>query len=219
VVTVEDAGIGISSELLPRIFEMFAQGDQTLERSHSGLGIGLTLVRRLVEMHGGTVQASSEGLDRGSEFVVCLPGLIAESAATNPNPPVNAPAAAARRILVVDDNHDSAESLSMLLELTGNETRLAFDGMEAVDAAASFRPDVILMDIGLPKLNGYEAAAQIRREPWGKAMMLVALTGWGQDGDRRKSVEAGFDHHLVKPVEPAMLTKLLGDPVVRCDPR
>ena len=215
VVTVKDAGMGISSELLPKIFEMFAQGDQTLERSHSGLGIGLTLVRRLVEMHGGTVQASSEGPGRGSEFVVRLPGLIEESVAPPPNPAVDAPAVAARRILVVDDNHDAAESMSMLLELMGNETRLAFDGMEAVDAAASFRPDVILMDIGLPKLNGYEAAAQIRREPWGKAMILVALTGWGQDEDRRKSVEAGFDVHLVKPVDFATLTKLLaGDPAV-----
>ena len=215
VVTVKDVGIGISSELLPKIFEMFAQGDQTLERSHSGLGIGLTLVRRLVEMHGGTVQASSEGPGRGSEFVVRLPGLIEESVAPPPNPAVDAPAVAARRILVVDDNHDAAESMSMLLELMGNETRLAFDGMEAVDAAASFRPDVILMDIGLPKLNGYEAAAQIRREPWGKAMILVALTGWGQDEDRRKSVEAGFDVHLVKPVDFATLTKLLaGDPAV-----
>ncbi|MBC7975917.1 MAG: PAS domain S-box protein [Myxococcales bacterium] len=209
VVTVKDTGIGISSELLPKIFEMFAQGDQTLERSHSGLGIGLTLVRRLVEMHGGTVHASSAGPDRGSEFVVHLPVLIEESAVPTPTPTVDAPAAAARRILVVDDNHDSAESLSMLLELTGNETRVAFDGMEAVSAAASFRPDVILMDIGLPTLNGYEAAAQIRREPWGKAMMLVALTGWGQDEDRRKSVAAGFDAHLVKPVNFATLAKIL----------
>lgn len=213
VVTVKDAGIGIASELLPKIFEMFAQGDQTLERSHGGLGIGLTLVRRLVEMHGGTVQVSSDGLDRGSEFVVRLPGLIEESAAPTPNPTVDAPAAAARRILVVDDNEDSAETLSMLLGLAGHETLLAFDGMEAVNAAASFRPDVILMDIGLPKLNGYEAAAEIRRQPWGEAMMLVALTGWGQDEDRRRSVEAGFDAHIVKPVDFATLTALLaGDP-------
>ena len=138
-----------------------------------------------------------------------LPGLIKESAAPPPNPTVDAPAAAARRILVVDDNHDSAESLSMLLDLSGHETLLAFDGMEAVNAAASFRPDVILMDIGLPKLNGYEAAVQIRGEPWGKEMMLVALTGWGQDEDRRKTADAGFDVHLVKPVDFATLTKLL----------
>jgi PAS domain S-box-containing protein len=215
VVTVEDDGIGISPELLPKIFEMFAQGDQTLERSHSGLGIGLTLVRRLVEMHGGTVEVSSEGPGRGSEFVVHLPSLIEESPTPTPtpSPTLDAPAVAARRILVVDDNHDSAESLSTLLELEGYETRLAFDGVEAVNVTASFRPDVVLMDIGLPQLNGYQAAAQIRSEPWGNAMVLVALTGWGQEEDRRRILEAGFDVHMVKPVDFDTLSKLLaGDP-------
>ena len=209
-ITVKDSGIGIPSDTLPKIFEMFMQGDRTLERARSGLGIGLTLVRRLVEMHGGSVQASSEGADRGSEFVVRLPVLIEKRKALSPNPTAFEPTpVTARRILVVDDNHDSAESLSMLLQLTGNQTQLAFDGVEAVEAATSFRPDVILMDLGMPRLNGYEAARQIREQPWGKGMVLVALTGWGQEEDRKKTAEAGFDSHLVKPVDYATLTKLL----------
>ena len=210
VIAVKDSGIGIPAALLPRVFELFTQGDQTLERTHGGLGIGLTLVRRLVEMHGGSVRAASEGVDRGSEFVVRLPVLIEKHEAPSPNPMAAGPAAVtARRILVVDDNHDSADTLSMLLQLTGHQTRLAFDGVEAVEAAKSFRPDVVLMDIGMPKLNGFEAARQIRQEPWSKGMVLVALTGWGQDEDRNRTAEAGFDGHLVKPVEFDTLTKLL----------
>ena len=221
VVAVKDSGIGIPPEMLPKIFEMFMQGDQTLERNHGGLGIGLTLVRRLVEMHGGSVQASSEGVDRGSEFVVRLPVLIERRKALSVNPVVGEPTpVTARRILVVDDNHDSADTLSMLLQLTGNQTQVAFDGVEAVEAATSFRPDVILMDLGMPRLNGYEAARKIREQPWGKCMVLVALTGWGQDEDRKKTAEAGFDGHLVKPVEFAELTKLLASfPVVAAEAR
>ncbi len=210
VVTVKDCGIGILPGTLPKIFEMFAQGDQTLERTHSGLGIGLTLVRRLVDMHGGSVHASSEGVDRGSEFVVRLPMLSEKGEALPPNPAFAATTpAAARRILVVDDNRDAAESLALLLQLDGNQTHLAFDGVEAVEAATSFRPEVILMDIGMPKLNGYEAARRIRDQPWGKSMVLVALTGWGQGEDQKKTADAGFDGHLVKPVNYAALTKLL----------
>jgi signal transduction histidine kinase len=210
VVTVRDSGIGIPSDMLPKIFEMFTQGDQTLERSQGGLGIGLTLVRRLVTMHGGSVQAFSDGVDRGSEFVVHLPALIKKPASLSPEPTIVEPTPiTARRILVVDDNHDAADSLSILLKLSGNETHLAFDGEEAVEAAARFRPDVVLMDIGMPKLNGYGAARQIREQPWGKGMVLVALTGWGQDEDRQKTADAGFDGHLVKPVEYAALTKVL----------
>ena len=219
VIAVRDSGIGIPSALLPRVFELFMQGDQTLERTHGGLGIGLTLVRRLVEMHGGSVQAASEGVDRGSEFVVRLPVLIEKHEAPAPNPMAEGPiAAAARRILVVDDNHDSAETLSMLLELTGHQTQLAFDGVEAVEAANNFRPDVILMDLGMPKLNGFEAARRVRQQPWSKGMVLVALTGWGQDEDRNRTAEAGFDGHLVKPVEFDTLTKLLARfPVVAAE--
>jgi CheY-like chemotaxis protein len=173
------------------------------------LGIGLTLVQRLVDLHGGTVLASSAGSGRGSEFVVRLP-ILAEAPQPSPEPTAaEATPIEARRILVVDDNEDSATSLAELLTLTGHETEVAYDGLEAVEAAARFRPDVVLLDIGLPKLNGYEAAQRIREQPWGKGMLLVALTGWGQDEDRQKSKDAGFDLHLVKPVDFATLTKLL----------
>ena len=212
MIAVKDCGIGIPPDLLPNIFEMFMQGDQTLERTRGGLGIGLTLVRRLVEMHGGSVQASSAGVDLGSEFVVRLPVLLDERAALPSHPPATEPApVTGLRILVVDDNHDSAESLSLLLELAGYQTNVAFDGVEAVEAAASFRPEVILMDLGMPKLNGFEAARQIRQQAWGKGIVLVALSGWGQEEDRNKTAEAGFDAHLVKPVDYATLTELLAN--------
>jgi PAS domain S-box-containing protein len=209
VVTVSDSGIGISSDMLPKIFDMFTQGDQTLERSQGGLGIGLTLVSRLVKMHGGSVQAFSAGPGQGSQVVVRLP-LIEKPGAPPLAPACSDPTALlAQRILVVDDNHDVANSLSILLELSGNETYLAFDGVEAVEAAARLRPDVILMDIGMPNLNGYGAARRIREQPWGKGITLVALTGLGQDEDRQKSADAGFDGHLVKPVGYADLTTML----------
>ncbi len=211
VAAVKDTGVGIPGDMLPNIFEMFTQVDQSLERSQGGLGIGLTLVRRLVEMHSGSVNAFSEGPGRGSEFIVRLPILI-ENMKPPPEPTVSEPAPTiGRRILVVDDNRDSVTSLAMLLRLTGHETHTAYDGLEAVEAAATFRPDVVLLDIGLPKLNGYAAARKIREPPWGKAMVLVALTGWGQEEDRRKSSEAGFNGHMVKPVAPAALMKLLAE--------
>ena len=211
VIRVRDNGIGIAADQLPRIFDMFTQVDTTLERSVSGLGIGLTLVKNLVEMHGGTVEAHSAGVGHGSEFVVRLPMLL-----DTPKPPSQPTASepttiTPSRILVVDDNRDSATSLAELLKLTGNETHTAFDGLEAVEVAAAFKPDVVLLDIGLPKLNGYEAARKIREEPWGKDMVLVALTGWGQEEDRQKSKEAGFDGHMVKPVDYAALMKLLAE--------
>lgn len=209
VIRVRDTGIGIAAEQLPRIFEMFMQVDTSLERSVSGLGVGLSLVKNLVELHGGTVEVHSAGLGQGSEFVVRLPVLTAP-----PQPP---PArifreptlTRARHILVVDDNRDSATSLAMLLKLTGNVTHTAYDGLEAVEAAATFRPDVVLLDIGLPKLNGYEACRRIREQPWGKDMVLIALTGWGQEEDRQQSREAGFNSHLVKPVDLDALRELL----------
>ena len=212
VIKVRDNGIGIAAEQLPHIFEMFMQVDTSIERAASGLGIGLTLVKDLIELHGGTVRASSEGAGRGSEFEVRLPlaaGVIA-SAAVPHSPRVGEPSKTpARRILVVDDNRDAAESLAELLQLSGHQTRLAYDGLEAVRAAAEFRPELVLLDIGLPQLNGFEAARRIRAEPWGQDMVLVALTGWGQDEDRRKSSEAGFDQHLVKPADHRELMSLL----------
>jgi PAS domain S-box-containing protein len=212
VIRVRDNGIGIAGDQLARIFEMFTQVDTSLERSVSGLGIGLTLVKKLVEMHNGTVEAHSDGIAQGSEFVVRLPISIAA-----PDPHTAVPLVSEtvttipRRILVVDDNRDSAKTLAMLLKLTGHQTHIAFDGLEAIAAAESIRPDVVLLDIGLPKLNGYEAAITIREQPWGKDMRLVAVTGWGQDDDRQKSKDAGFDAHVVKPIEHAVLTKLLAE--------
>ena len=212
LVSVKDTGIGIPTEMLPHIFELFTQVDRTLERSQGGLGIGLTLVKQLVEMHGGTVEASSDGPGLGSEFVVRLPILV-EKPEKHPSPAsVTAkPATATRRILLVDDNQDSAQTLAKLLTLTGHETRVAHDGVQAVEAAGQFLPDAVLLDIGLPRLNGFEACRRIREQAWGKTMMLVALTGWGQEEDRRKSRDAGFDHHLVKPVDYAALMRLLGE--------
>ena len=210
LVSVKDTGIGVEGEMLPRLFEMFSQAKPALERAQGGLGIGLALVRGLVEMHGGCVTARSDGPGTGSEFAVHLPlaespprqELPAPSAADVPRPP-------ACRILVADDNRDAADSLAMMLELMGNAVRTANDGQEAVEVAAEFRPDVALLDIGMPRMNGYEAARRMRAEPWGRGLVIVALTGWGQEEDRRRSREAGFDVHLVKPVDPAAIEKVL----------
>lgn len=201
VVRVRDTGAGIPPEELDGIFEMFTQLDRTMERSQGGLGIGLTLVQRIVEMHGGSVAAHSEGLGRGSEFVVRLPVLDEPPQTDQDSEPLPEGSAAGRRILVVDDNQDSAMSLAMLLEIGGHEVRTAHDGLEALDVAETFLPDLVLMDLGMPKLNGYDAASRIREQGWGRSMILVAVTGWGQDEDRRRTTEAGFDGHLVKPVD------------------
>ena len=210
VVSVRDNGIGISGDMLPRIFDMFTQVDRSLELSQGGLGIGLTLVRRLVELHDGSIEARSNGPDQGSEFVVRLP--VFSQAPDEPLPRSDGPRATTLsecRILVVDDNKDSADSLGMLLRLKGNDIRTAHDGVEAVEVAETFHPELVLLDIGLPKLNGYEVARRIRQQPWGRDIVLVALTGWGQDEDRRRSQEAGCNFHIVKPVELAALEKLL----------
>jgi CheY-like chemotaxis protein len=209
IVTVTDTGIGIPAGKLDSIFDMFAQVDRSLEQSQGGLGIGLTLVKRLIEMHGGTVEARSAGEGHGSAFTVRLPAL--QETADIATPPASETRAkgTAYRILVVDDNKDSAESLAMLLELTGNEVFTAHDGQDAFAAAEEHRPDVILLDIGLPVLNGHEVCRRIRQQPWGQTMVLIALTGWGQDEDRRRSQEAGFDGHLVKPVDHTRLLNLL----------
>jgi PAS domain S-box-containing protein len=212
VISVRDNGMGIPTEMLPRIFDLFTQVDRALDRSEGGLGIGLTLVKRLIEMQGGTVQAKSEGPGKGSEFELRLPASQpAERSQTEPQPPKETPNQPGCRILVVDDNRDAAESLSMLLRRLGHEVHTAHDGLEGVEAAAEFRPDVVLMDIGLPKLNGYEAASRVREGPGGAELLLIALTGWGQEGDRRRSQAAGFDYHMTKPVEFKALQKLLAD--------
>jgi PAS domain S-box-containing protein len=210
VIRVKDTGIGIPPEMLSRIFEMFAQVDRSLDRSEGGLGIGLTLVKRLVEMHGGTVEAYSGGHGKGSEFVLRLPTVNAAAKELRPETEgVAAEPARPRRILVVDDNRDAAISLSMLLRIMGNEVHAVHDGLAAVEAALEFRPDMILLDIGLPKLNGYEAARRIRMEQGGRDIVMVAVTGWGQEEDRNRSKDAGFNHHMTKPVEFDALQKLL----------
>jgi PAS domain S-box-containing protein len=214
VVVVKDTGIGIPEEALPKVFDMFTQ-IATQDRSRGGLGIGLALVHRLVAMHGGIVEAHSEGSGKGSEFVVRFPmpaavgaveRAVGDGAAKSVRARTSGPA---RRILVVDDNRDSADSLAMLLEMHGHTTHTAYDGLAAVEAFGVFDPEVILLDIGMPRLNGLEAAQQIRLKPRGPDVVLVAMTGWGQDEDKVRAREAGFDHYLTKPVAPQDLQKLL----------
>ena len=211
IVSVRDTGIGIAAEHLPHLFEMFSQAAPALERSGGGLGIGLALARGVVKMHGGSIEARSKGLGEGSEFIVRLP--VAE--APGPSQPKTSSTESQQgpkwRVLVADDDHDSADSLSLLLTLKGYEVWTAHDGLEAVQAAATHHPDVALLDIAMPKLNGYEVASQIREQPWGKSMLLVAITGWGQDDDKQRALGAGFDRHLTKPVALDDLKRLLTD--------
>jgi signal transduction histidine kinase len=214
VVTITDNGVGIPQAALSRVFEMFERVDRESDVTPDGLGIGLTLVRRLVELHGGTVTAQSEGLNCGSTFSVRLPLWLAASLPeeVHATPPETQEGTARRKILVVDDNRDSAMSLSLLLELDGHDVRRAYDGIEALEIADDFRPEVTLLDIGMPRLDGYGAARELRRRDWAKGSLLVALTGWGQQEDKRMAREAGFDHHMVKPVDPDALRRLLIDP-------
>ncbi len=207
VISVRDNGIGIAPEQLARVFGMFSQVDTSLERSRGGLGIGLTLVKTLVEMHGGVIQARSEGLGHGSEFVVRLP--IADTPRAVPAASVAARSASGRRVLIVDDNEDGAESLAMMLRLAGHETETAHDGLQALAVAERFRPDALFLDIGLPRLNGFEVCRRLRALPWGADLLIVAVTGWGQDEDRQRSKEAGFDTHVVKPVDSTTIMKML----------
>ncbi|MEX1024390.1 MAG: response regulator [Planctomycetota bacterium] len=208
VVTVSDTGIGIPDEALGSIFDMFSQVDQSLERPTGGLGIGLALVKALIEMHGGTVQAFSAGPNEGSEFVVTLP-VAPESA-----PLVNARAEVRRsngsqRVLVVDDNRDGANSLTKLLQVLGHEVDTSYDGLDALTVAAQTRPDLVLLDIGMPKMNGHEVCRRLREQPWGRSVTVVALTGWSDEQTRSQATEAGFDGHLTKPVEFAALAEWL----------
>jgi len=209
VVTVKDEGVGIAADQLPLIFEMFTQVDRSLEKSQGGLGIGLTLVKRLVEMHGGRIEAFSGGPGTGSEFVVRLPAVVESPMMQNVSTEASPATQTLLRIAIVDDNQDGANTLAAMLRRLGHDVRTAYDGLQGVMLADTFRPDVMLLDIGLPKLNGYEACRRIREQPWGQDIVLIAVTGWGQEEDRRRSQAAGFDHHLVKPLEPAGLLKLL----------
>lgn len=211
VIRVRDNGIGIPASMLPHVFDAFARADRPASRSRDGLGIGLSLVRRLVEMHGGHVEACSAGTDQGSEFVVRLPLAASQPPAPGAAPSASTPAAPGRalRILVVDDSDDSAESLRVLLELLGHNVRTAHSGTAALECAREFRPEVAFLDIGMPGMSGHEVAQRIRQMPELKGIILVAQTGWGQEEDRRRSAAAGFDHHLVKPVDFAALQNVL----------
>jgi PAS domain S-box-containing protein len=210
VITVEDDGIGIAHEDLPKVFGMFAQLRPAQDHAAGGLGIGLALARGIVELHGGRIEASSAGVGQGSRFTVRLPGASqAAPVAAVPRAVANGNGAAAKRILLADDNRDAAESLAIILRLEGHEVELAHDGSAALDAFAARRPDVALLDIGMPKTNGYEVARQIRARPGGEDVLLIAITGWTQDADKARTQAAGFDHHLAKPIEPETLIQLL----------
>jgi len=210
VVRVIDRGIGIPVNMLERIFGLFEQVDRTGSGTHDGLGLGLTLARRIVELHGGSVVACSEGKDRGSQFTVRLPLAAQPENAISLTPPQHAVAPAHRlRILVADDNRDAAQTLAMLLRLDGHDVRAVHDGAEALTLGDAFHPQLLLLDIGMPVLDGYETARQVRERPWGRKALLVALTGWGQDSDRRNALNAGFHHHLVKPAEPDALRAVI----------
>jgi CheY-like chemotaxis protein len=208
VVEVQDTGVGIPAEMLPHVFDMFTQFSGHRDRSHGGLGIGLTLARRLVERHGGTIEASSPGPGHGSTFTVTLPAAEAPTADARPAAP-RAPASACR-ILVADDNVDALEMLQLMLTLYGHSVTVASDGAAAVALARTVKPQLAFLDIGMPRMNGYEAARRIREE-LGAAVLLVALTGWGQDEDKRRAREAGFDHHLTKPVDPDAVERLISE--------
>jgi PAS domain S-box-containing protein len=210
VMSVRDSGIGIPTEKLESIFEMFAQVEEALSRSRGGLGIGLNLAKRLVEMHGGTIHAHSDGIDKGSEFIVRLPIVVEPANDTErPNGNSHGKVATELRILVVEDNQDAAESLAVVLRLMGHNVWVAYDGEQAITLAEDLRPQVTLCDVGLPKLNGYDVARALRLQPGGESMLLIAVTGWGQEHDKRKTSEAGFDRHMVKPVDVHALIQVL----------
>lgn len=211
VVKVSDNGIGIAREDLSRVFEMFGQVESAMTRAQGGLGIGLSLVKGLVEMHGGRITAKSDGPGMGSEFVVRLPAVRAMAAIKHADEDAaqSVPPATQCRVLVADDLRDNADSLAMLVESRGHEVRIAYDGEQALNLAELFRPDVALLDLGMPNLNGYDACRRIREQPWGRRIVLIAQSGWGQAEDRRRSAEAGFDHHIVKPFDPGELLTLL----------
>jgi two-component system CheB/CheR fusion protein len=212
VLRVRDNGIGIPANMLTGIFDLFSQVDNSMERTHGGLGIGLTIVKSLVEMHGGSAEARSEGPGQGSEFILRLP--ISREAVPMPEPPfLDGVARPAARLcaLVVDDNHDAADSLAMLLKVGGYDVRTAYDGPKALELSAQSTPDVMFLDLGMPKMNGCDVAMAVRRQPWGKGVCLIAITGWGTEEDRRRTSAAGFDHHLVKPADHGVIMRLLSD--------
>ena len=208
-VSVKDDGVGIAEPMLPRVFEMFAQVRKSIEKSEGGLGIGLALAQRLAEMHGGRIEASSDGLGKGSKFTVHLPVVHIAPSVQQKSDIKATPDGAGRRILIADDNVDVAESFEVMLQMFGHDVRTAFDGLEALEVAEEFRPEIIVLDVGMPKLDGYETARRIRQKPWGRDVVLIAVTGWGNEKDKSQSAAAGFDVHLVKPVDADTILKSL----------
>jgi two-component system CheB/CheR fusion protein len=203
--------------MLPRVFDLFVQAERRLDRSQGGVGIGLTLVKRLVELHGGRIEAHSPGLGQGSEFVVRLPAFFGPRPGEQDAASKSADAFAMprRRVLVVDDNHDAADSLAMLLRLAEQDVRVAYDGSTSLAHAQEFQPELVFLDIGMPGMDGYEVARRLRQQPGLENAVLVAVTGWGQEEDRRRSLEAGFDGHIVKPAEPRNLREFFAHPKLR----
>jgi CheY-like chemotaxis protein len=214
VISVRDNGKGIPPEMLSRIFDLFTQVNPTIDRGHGGLGLGLTLVRRLAEMHGGAVEARSDGPGQGSEFRLRLPLLTSDTApsspVTEPNESPEPKILSSKRILVVEDNLDGAEMLAEMLKVWGHEVYIAHDGADGFNSALRFYPDVALLDIGLPEMDGYEVARRIRQNPALDGVLLIAVTGFGQETDRQRSEEAGFDHHFTKPLDIEALHRLIG---------
>ena len=211
VVSVRDNGMGIPPEMLDHIFEPFAQLDRSYERPDAGLGIGLTLAKRLVDLHGGRIEACSGGRGKGTEFVIHLPAIAATPAKRELPRRMDPELSVSCRVLIADDNHDAAVSLSMLLQSMGHDTRVVHDGIEALETAELFRPDVVLLDIGMPRLDGYETARRLASQPWAAATQIVAVTGWGQETDRQRAKDAGFHRHLVKPVDLDVLREVMSD--------
>ena len=215
-ISVKDPGVGIEPELLPRIFDLFVQGDHSLARSQGGLGIGLTLVKRLVELHGGTIEAKSGGKGTGSEFVMTFRQLMVDPATLNAQQVFGTAAKGpSRRVLVVDDNIDAAESIAMILRIVGHQVLCVFDGQSVLKSVENYKPEVVVIDIGLPGMSGYEVAKDLRLRPEHKELTLVAVTGYGQDNDRALALKAGFNEHMTKPVDPDRLSLFVanGGPV------
>jgi len=206
-ITIADTGVGIPQDVLPKVFELFVQAETATERSHGGLGIGLALARRLIEMHGGGITARSDGPGQGTVVVITMPGCEADAAEPSSSPIDVSPVAS--RVVIIDDNKDAAHTMAMLVEQLGGSARMAHDAVGGLAAVQEFAPDIVFLDIGMPGVDGYETCRRIRRQPSERHIVIVAVTGWGQSQDKQRALAAGFDAHLTKPVDPAALARVL----------